>query len=723
MSQLEQESRRGERVNSRFMNAVLVVAAVVAVNAAGAAASPDEPSIVPAPAFTPSQLQALPTEGWLTNGGNLANQRYSPLTQVNRDNVGKLRAVWRASLRGSGLERKHSGQAQALVHEGTLFIVTGNNDVFAISIDTGQVLWEYEAKLNPDNVVVCCGWAARGLAMGDGRIYLGQLDNKVVALDQKTGKVVWSVQSQTRADGGYAISAAPLYYEGMVIQGHAGGDMGSRGVIKAFDARTGKLRWQFHTIPAPGEFGSDTWPADSDVWKYGGGAVWSTPAVDPDLGLIYFPVANPAPDLNGAVRAGDNLFTSSIVALDVHTGEYRWHYQVIHHDIWDYGGSNPVVLFDVNIDGKPRKGLSHAPKSGYVYILDRETGKPLVGIEEQPVPQNASQATSPTQPIPVGDEIMPHSIDAAPEGYELVNEGRTFTPFDETPVVYKQLAGINWPPPSYDPEHHLLFFCANDGMGVLRRNGEAFTPPAIGTSFTGGSFGRINTARRGIVAALDVTTQKLAWRKQWADGCASGSINTAGGLLFMGRTDGRMMAFDSRNGSTLWEFQIDASINAPATTFEYKGEQYVAVFAGGSFYSTGKKGDGVWLFSLKGTMQPLPPIPDVSSAAPGGVAPLSPTAASAGAGASANAAGRTANPPAGNAANGKQVYVKTCVPCHGETGKGGHAEGAVLPDNLTALSIASVATTGRKDMPPFRTVLSAQELADVSAYVESLLRR
>ncbi|MEP7313808.1 MAG: PQQ-binding-like beta-propeller repeat protein [Pseudomonadota bacterium] len=695
---------------SSFLSASRKSAFVAVALLATTAATPEGPSIVASPAFTPAQLQALPTEGWLTNGGNLYNQRYSPLTKINRDNVGKLRAVWRASLRGSGLERKHSGQAQALVHEGTLFIVTGNNDVFAISIDTGEVLWEYNARLDPDNVIVCCGWAARGLAMGDGRIYLGQLDNKVVALDQKTGKVVWSVQSQTHADGGYAITAAPLYYDGMVIQGHAGGDMGSRGVIKAFDARTGKLRWLFHTVPAPGEFGSETWPADSDIWKIGGGAVWSTPAVDPELGLLYFPVANPAPDLNGAVRAGDNLFTSSILALDVHTGEYRWHYQVVHHDIWDYGGSNPVVLFDVNIDGQPRKGLSHAPKSGYVYILDRVTGKPLVGIEEVGVPQNVSQRTSPTQPIPVGDEIMPHSIDAAPEGYELVNEGRTFTPFDETPVVYKQLAGINWPPPSYDPQSHLLFFCANDGMGVLRRGGERFTPPALGTSFAGGSFGRVNTARRGIVAALDVTTQKLAWRKQWPDGCASGSINTAGGLLFMGRGDGRMMAFDSRNGSTLWEFQIDASINAPASTFEYKGVQYVAVFAGGSYFSTGKKGDGVWLFSLNGQMQPLPPIAEVAGTpATGGAAPLVP-------------AGPAAPVLTGNAANGKPVYTKTCVPCHGETGKGGHAEGAVLPDNLTAQTIASVATTGRKDMPAFGTALAPQEIADVAAYVETLLK-
>ncbi|MEJ0100029.1 MAG: PQQ-binding-like beta-propeller repeat protein [Pseudomonadota bacterium] len=406
----------------------------------------------------------LPTTSWPTNGGNLYNQRYSPLKRLDRDNVKELKAVWRASLRGSGLDTKNSGQAQLLEYEGVLYIVTGMDDVFAISVDTGQVLWEYQAKLDPEKVRVCCGWAARGLGMGDGRIYVGQLDSKVVALDQKTGKVVWATQSQTLADGPYSITMAPLYYDGMVIIGHSGGDMGIRGVLKAFDAKTGKQLWHWYTIPGPGEPGHETWPSNNDSWKYGGGAIWSTPAVDPELGLIYFPVANPGPDLNGNVREGDNLFTSSIVALEAKTGKYRWHFQAIHHDIWDYGGSNPVVLFDVMVNGQLRKGLSHAPKSAYVYILDRVTGKPLVGIEERPVPQLEIQKTAKTQPIPIGDDVVPHVMESAPEGFVLVNQGRTFTPFDKDPVPYKQLAGINFPPMSYDVENHLLYICANDSV-------------------------------------------------------------------------------------------------------------------------------------------------------------------------------------------------------------------------------------------------------------------
>lgn len=664
------------------------------------------PDIKPAPAFKPAQLTALPTTGWLTNGGNVFNQRYSPLKQLDRTTVKDLKAVWRASLGGSGLSSQTSGQGQMLAYEGVLYVVTGENDVFAISVDTGQVLWEYRAKLDPKNVRACCGWAARGVGLGDGKVFVGQLDNWVVALDQKTGKVVWRTQSQTLADGGFSITMAPLYYDGMVIIGHSGGELGIRGRVKAFDARTGKELWRWYTIPAPGEFGSETWPKNGDIWKTGGGAVWSTPAVDPELGLLYLPVANPAPDLNGHVREGDNLFTSSIVALEVKTGKYRWHFQHTHHDIWDYGGANPVILFDVDINGQPRKGISHAPKSGYIYILDRVTGKPLVGIEERPVPQNASQKTSPTQPIPVGDDVVPHFIDTAIENMDLVNEGRTFTPFDETPVLYKQLAGINWPPMSYDVEAHLLYVCANDTMGIVSRTGEQFTVPPPGGTYLGGSFGRVNMPRRGIVAALDVTTQKLAWRRQWPEPCNSGFVSTAGGLLLGGRADGRVMAFDKRDGKPLWEWQLDASIGAPVTTFEHRGEQVVAVYAGGYFFGGLKRGDGVWLLSRKGTLAPSAPFANASGGA--------------------SAAGGAAPPPVageidGDPAAGKLVYERACTSCHGENGKGGHAEGAVLPDNITAQTVMSVATSGRDEMPAFGPVLTEKERRDVATYVSRLM--
>ena len=663
--------------------------------------------ITAAPAFTARDLVAAPREGWPTNGGNLFNQRYSPLEEINRGTVSGLKGVWRASLRGSGLDRKHSGQGQLLAYEGTIYAITGNDDVFAISIATGQVLWEYEAHLNPDDVAVCCGWVSRGVGLGAGKVFVGQLDSKLVALDQRTGTVVWSVQTATLKEGGYSITAAPLYYEGMVIVGHAGGEMGVRGRLSAYDASTGALRWVYHTIPAPGEPGHESWPSDNEVWKYGGASIWQTPTVDPELGLIIFSTDNPTPDLNGAVRAGDNLFSSSVIALDVKTGRYRWHFQESHHDIWDYGAPNPVVLFDAKVGGRMRKGLAQANKSGYVYILDRTNGKPLVGVIERPVPQSATQKTARTQPIPLGDDVVPHEVDVAPEGYDLVNEGRTFTPFDEHPVVYKPLAGVNWPPSSYDPTTHLLFVCANDMMGLLTRSGAAFAPPPIGEHFIGGSFGRVDVVRRGIVAALDVTTNRLAWRRQWSDGCSSGSVNTAGGLLFMGRNDGRLIAYDKRDGKSLWEFQTDAPIAAPASVFSYRGTEYVAVLAAGTRYSPGRRGDGVWLFSLHGTVNSLPA-----------------GAASADLGASAGTAAPAVPAPVDvnlDPAHGKRLYGANCVPCHGTKGEGAHGEGAALKPSLTHADIVSIATTGRRDMPSFRGVLAPEDLADVAGYITEQL--
>ena len=222
---------------------------------------------------------------------------------------------------------------------------------------------------------------------------------------------------------------AALLRRPSVITGFAGGDRGTRGRVKAFDAKDGRLIWTFYTIPGPGELGHDTWPQDNDAWKYGGASVWQTPAVDPELGLIYFSTGNPGPDYNGAVPRRRQPVRGVDRRDRAATGKYRWHFQQVHHDIWDYDSANPVVLFDVNIDGRMRKAIAEVGKTGWAYILDRETGKPLVGIDERPVPQEPRQATAATQPFPRGDAIVPQSIEIAPEGHALVNDGRIFTPF------------------------------------------------------------------------------------------------------------------------------------------------------------------------------------------------------------------------------------------------------------------------------------------------------
>jgi alcohol dehydrogenase (cytochrome c) len=554
-------------------------------------------------AFSARELAALPKANWLKNGGNLFNQNYSPLTQINRDTVASLKGVWRTHVNGSGMAAKYSGEAQPVVHEGTIYIVTGADDVFALSVKSGAILWTYKASL-PDNIpTVCCGWTSRGVAIGDGRVYVGQLDGRLVALDERTGEAAWSIQAE-RWQNGYTITAAPLYYNGMVIVGFSGAENGTRGRVKAFDAKDGHMIWTFYTIPGPGEMGHETWPQNTEAWLHGGASVWQTPAVDPELGLIYFTTGNPGPDFNGRIRAGDNLFATSMLAIEAATGKYRWHFQQIHHDLWDYDGPSPVVLFDVMINGRLRKAAAEPNKAGWVYILDRTNGKPLIGIDETPVPQEPRQATSKTQPIPKGDAFVPQSVDIAPEDYTLVNQGRIFTPFWKEPLVAKPGArgGANWPPSSYDPATNILYVCATDAANVFRGGEENQQITPEGQRYLGSAFGGAPLPAGGIFAALDMKTNRLVWQQRWRDSCYSGSVTSAGGVVFTGRNDGRLTALNSTTGKRLWEFQTGAGMNSPVSIFEYEGDEYVVAYSAGSLFAGTTHGDSVWLFSTKGTL-------------------------------------------------------------------------------------------------------------------------
>jgi alcohol dehydrogenase (cytochrome c) len=536
------------------------------------------------------------------------------------------------------------------------------------------------------------------VGIGDGRVYVGQLDGKLVALDQRTGAAAWSVQAE-RWQAGFSITSAPLYYDGLVITGFAGAEYGIRGRVKAFDARTGSPAWTFYTIPGPGELGHDTWPQDNEVWQHGGASVWQTPAVDPELGLIYFSTGNPGPDYNGAVREGDNLFSASIVAIDAKSGTYRWHFQQVHHDIWDFDGPSPVVLFDLQIDGTLRKGIAQASKTGWVYILDRTNGEPLVGIDERTVPQEPRQATSPTQPYPRGDAFVPQSIAIAPEGFRLANEGKIFTPFwtEETLIMKPAISGgANWPPSSYDPATGYLYVCAQDRIGTFRAEEIDDSRPAEGERYAAGIFGGSPLATLGVFAALDMRTNKLVWQQQWSEECYSGSVTTAGGLVFVGRNDGRLTALDSSNGTKLWEFQTGAGMNAPASVFEHRGKQYVVAYSAGNLFAGSSKGDSVWLFALDGELEPASPASTVMSF-------------------SREAEG-TADPAAG-----KVIYETACTFCHGEAGDGGHGGGKTLVEARNADTVIQVVSEGRNDMPPFGAALTPEQIRDVSAYVTTML--
>ena len=565
--------------------------------------------------FSAERLVAPPTDGWLTNGGNLYNQRYSPLNQIDTSNVAQLKGVWRARLRGSGAAPQYSGEGQPIVHNGVAYVSTGANDIFALSIDTGEILWQYAANLPADLPSVCCGWNNRGVALSEDKVFMGRLDGKLVALDRKTGAVAWIIQAESPKEN-FSITPAPVYYDGIVITGFAGADRGTRGRVKAYDADDGRLVWTFYTIPGPGEPGHDTWPQNNDAWKYGGAAVWQTPAIDPELGLVYFSTGNAGPDYNGTVRAGDNLYSVSIVAIELKTGKYRWHFQQVHHDIWDYDSSNPVVLMDLQVNGRPRKALVEVSKTGWAYILDRVTGEPIVGIDEQPVPQEPRQATAATQPFPRGDAVVPQHVDIAPEGIPLVNDGRIFTPFlgeDPTIVMPGIWGGASWPPSAYDPRAQHLYVCASSVLNGYTGGGDAnFPAPVEGGRYSGGTPMTPRMPRTGIIAAMDMTTNTVVWRYRWQEQCYSGTLATRGNLLFVGRNDGRLTALDSRTGKQLWEFQTGAGMHAPVSTFVHRGKQYVLAYSAGNALIGSARGDSVWLFGLDGTLPPAEPGRPVS---------------------------------------------------------------------------------------------------------------
>ena len=698
---------RKDRIAKGLMFALALAwgGAAVAQQPAGQPASqsagqPDTvPRIEPAPAFTGERLASLPREDWITNGGNVYNQRYSPLDEIERSNVEQLRGVWRTRLNGSGLDNKYSGEAQPIVYEGVVYIVTGADDVFAVSVESGELLWSYEAGLDPAIDVICCGWTSRGVGLGEGKVFVGQLDGKLVALDQQTGEVVWSTQAE-RWEEGFSITSAPLYHDGLVITGFAGAEYGVRGRVKAYRAGDGSLAWNFYTVPGPGEFGHDTWPQDNDVYLYGGATVWQTPALDPTLGLLYFSTGNPGPDFNGSIRPGDNLFSTSIVAVDVYTGEYRWHFQQVHHDIWDYDAPSPVVLFDIEIDGEMRRALAEPSKTGWVYILDRVTGEPLIGIEERPVPQEPRQATAATQPYPIGDAFVPQHVDIVPEGYPpLVNQGRIFTPFWTDGAVMKPShnGGANWPGSAYDPRTGWLYVCATDRMSFFR-GGEMDEdlPPPLGERFLGGVFHAIPGYVSGVLAAMDMRTNRIVWQQRLIDRCYSGVLATAGGLIFVGRNDGRLTALDSRNGDLLWEFQTGAGMNAPVSAFEYNGRQHIVAYSAGNLFAGSPRGDSVWLFSLDGTLEEaaMETLTAQAASLPNRMADLD---------------------------NGRLLYDGACAFCHGAQGEGGHGGGTPLTASTDLAAVMRQVSEGLDIMPPFGAAFSTEEIHDVSAYVVEIL--
>jgi len=673
-----------------------------------------------APAFKASDLAALPTDNWITNGGSVMNQRYSPLTQVTTANVARLKGVWLTHLRKSGVAAKYSAEGQPLEYKGVIYVPTGADDVFAVDVASGKILWQHEAHLYQGISTLCCGWISRGVALGDGKLYIGQLDGNLVALDQKTGNVVWSTQVARWQDG-YTITSAPLYYNGRVYTGLSGGEYQVRGRVTAFNAKTGKELWRFYTIPGPGKIGHDTWPQTGSAWKNGGAPVWQTPAVDPKLGLLYFSTGNASPDDDGHIRPGDNLFATSIVAIDAATGKYRWHFQEVHHDIWDYDAPSPVVLFDVKVNGTLRHAIAQSGKTGWTYILDRTNGKPLYSITEKPVPQNAQQATAKTQPFPSNPSVIPQKVTEAnfeaiakaaaqnseTKGLTPVKASRIFTPVRKgtvTVVLPNPMGGTNWPPMSYNPNTQMLYVCSVAATGGLSYG--ATKPPAKpGSTEYVGSVWTFGGTRPGFFTAIDVRSGRIVWQKRWSELCYSGSATTAGNLVFVGRNSGDLQALDARTGKELWSFQTGAGANNTATVFQHDGTEYVAFFAGGNALAGDAHGDNLWLFSLDGKLGSVQAAERDHAIHHAGEA-LSGSAE-------------------GGSAAGKTIFAANCATCHGTLGRGGNGgpDLSSIPAAKDLMRVIAQVRNGGGGMPPFKTTLTEKQISVVAAYVTSKIAK
>jgi alcohol dehydrogenase (cytochrome c) len=601
----------------KLLAPLLALAAVAIVVSTAAGSGSRRSAIALSPAFSTSDLAAYAGDDWLTSGGGLTDNRYSTLNEISTSNVGRLKVAWHGHF---GLTKAESAklfgeEATPVVYQGTVYVADGFGDVYAFDGATGQRLWKFtDPRTGPLPLLA----TQRGLAIGDGRVYIGTIFDKAIALDQATGREVWQAKLGSNRSGD-TTTAAPLYYDGKVVFGVSGGDMGARGRVVALDAGTGRQIWRWNVTPGPGEPGHATWSGSE--WKHSG-SVWVYPSVDPAAGLFYVVTGNPVP-WNGR-GTGDDKWTDSIVALHIDTGKFAWGFQTVHHDIWDYDVTNPPVLFDATYNGVLRHAIAVASKPGWVYILDRTTGKPLLGIPEKRVPQFAKGSAaaryanlSPTQPEPVGDALLNHCpkkswwSGSAPDGnpYSVgciftpyaPSESGSFTAFSPGP------ASIDWPPSSYNPQTKYLYVCANEthgfALGAMPTNEQKLD---VGKLYVGVNYGfsKSKTAMPGRLIAVNMLTNRIAWKDVFPAACYSGSLTTESGLGFVGQINPRVLtAFDIGSGKKLWSSgSLDASVMAPPVTYTANGKQYVLVVAGGGGSGAGiggtTLGDSVYAFAL-----------------------------------------------------------------------------------------------------------------------------
>jgi quinohemoprotein ethanol dehydrogenase len=564
------------------------------------------------PDFSIADLNASAGDNWLTTGGSLADDRYSTLADINAANVGTLTTAWTAHFGiPKNLQGLQSQEANPVAYNGILYVPDGLSNVYAYDGTNGHLLWKYDSGVKKTFIA-----ANRGVAIGNGLVYAGQGDGSIVALDPATGALVWRSQVGLVKEG-YSFTSPAVYinYPGvgpLVIVGASGGDAGARSFVIALDAATGLERWRWYVAPSPGEIGSGSWPLNGHV--HGGGAIWISPSVDPALGLLYVVTGNPVP-WNGR-GPGDNLWTDSIVALHIQNGQFGWGFQTVHHDIWDYDVTNPPVLFDGTYAGVLRHGVAVASKTGWVYMLDRATGKPLLGIKEKKVPQIKGEGKSyanlsKTQPHPVGEPFVPQCAKKswfpgkAPDGKPW-KVGCIFTPYTvRASGSYVGFApgaegGVDWPPSSYSPQTNLMYLCSRVSTGALGAIPKAQQQLVVGGLYIGVNFAASKVhPDTGRIVAMNLANNTVAWKVNWKKPCFSGMLSTAGNLVFAGQIEQKVTAFNAQTGQVVWNSpKLDAGATAPAMTYRAGGKQYVAILVGGSTLAPAKAGDSIYAFAL-----------------------------------------------------------------------------------------------------------------------------
>jgi alcohol dehydrogenase (cytochrome c) len=504
-------------------------------------------------------------QNWLTYSGNLNSQRHSQLTQISPANARDLTLKWVYQSRSLD---KH--EVTPLVVDGVMYTIQSPNDVVALDAATGKTIWQYSHKPAEGTRNPCCGNLTRGVAILGDKLFLAALDARMIALDAKTGKEIWNTQIADYKQQ-YAMTVAPIVVKDKVIAGVAGGEHGVRGFLAAYDVNTGKEVWHFNTVPGPGEAGYETWldkdGKPSDSYLHGGAPIWVTGSYDPETNLTMWGTGNAGPDYNGDNRLGDNLYSSSVIALDADTGKLKWHYQFSPHDEFDWDATQVPVLADITFQGRPRKTMMWANRNGVFYVLDRTTGKFLsgksfvktnwyTGFDENGRPMRAPGVV----PTVAGTLVYPG------------NQG-----------------GSNWYNPSFSPVTGLFYIPAWENSSSLYRKNEAPPEFELGKSFTGGGPGRGGGNGDDVfssIIAMDPNTGDRKWTfRLSAPSTEGGVLTTASNVLFAGGRDGQFVALNAGDGKLLWETNLGPSVSAGPMTYMVNGKQYVSIQCGSALYT------------------------------------------------------------------------------------------------------------------------------------------